>query len=266
MILIATVCGVGILLVLSVALWPRARLLLLEPSLRPDGPEPFGDGTAWLAIKTVDVDQVIGILGLGEVGTCNWQTGLAIVEDDDYSANYVFVTPPVEGWTFVVGLALPHPAGRAYTDQCLALQLALGKSFHEVQYFYACPVLDIVAWSRFSDAKLRRSFAWGDEGVIWNKGVITSRERDMRLKVFATADETLASPHNAIDEDESGYPEPAHVRDMAASWSLDPETLAGLPGDPALGYLGRMPETWRVRRLPSRTTIREPVQPALGTG
>ena len=74
--------------------------------LAPDGPEPFGTGHAWLAIKTVDVDQVIGILGLDDVGPCNWRTGLSVVEDPEYSGTYVFVTPPVEGWTFVVGMAL----------------------------------------------------------------------------------------------------------------------------------------------------------------
>ncbi len=261
MILIATVSGALFLFFLYAGVRPWVLTLLRDPALAPDGPEPFGAGNAWLAIKTVDIDRVISVLGLADVDTCNWQNGLAVVEDPDYSANYVFVTPPVEGWTFVVGMALPHPAGRDFTDQCLALQLSLGKTFHEVQYFFACPVLDLVAWSRFSDAKLRRSFAWGDEGIIWNKGSLTPAERMLGLKIFSAFTGILTPSSNDIDEDERGYPETEHVLRMAAEWSINPETFSRLPGDPALGYLGRMPETWRVRRVRSHSTIVEPQIP-----
>lgn len=266
MILIATVSGALFLFFLYAGVRPWVMTLLRDPALAPDGPEPFGAGNAWLAIQTVDIDQVIAILGLHEVAACNWQSGLSVAEDPDYSNAYVFVTPPVDGWTFVVGMALPHPAGRDYTDQCLSLQLSLGKTFRDVQYFYACPILDLVAWSRFSDAKLRRSFAWGDEGIIWNKGALTSAERALGLKVFpTTSTTTLPPPANDIDEDERGYPEPEHVLRMAASWSVNPETFTRLPGDPALGYIGRMPDTWRVRRVASRSTIVEPHSTAAHT-
>lgn len=257
-ILIATVSGVLLVFFLAASVIPWLIRTFRDVDTAPDGPEPFGIETAWLAIRTADIDRIIAVLGLTGIKTSNWQTGLAMTEDAELSAGTVFVTPPVEGWTFVIGLALPHPVGAGYTDRCLPLLIALGKDFSEVQYFYSCPVLDIYAWSRFSNAKLRRSFAWGDEGVIWNKGPLTSEERALGLKVFATG-ERMSGREPDIDENEQGYPDERHVLKIAEAWSLNPGTFARLPEDPALGYIGCIADTWRVTRENTRSSIVEPM-------
>ncbi len=261
MLLIATVSGMLLVFFLAVSVVPWIVRHTRHAATAPDGPEPFGTGTAWLAVHTADIDRIIAILGLGEIALSNWQNGLAIVEDPDYCDTYVFVTPPVDGWTFVVGLGLPYPAGRGYRDRCLPLLLALGRAFSDVQYFYACPMLDIFAWSRFSGARLRRSFAWGDEGMVWNKGAVTAAERQLGLRVFTSGETGQSLVPADIDEDESGYPNVQHVLRMAGAWSLNPETFDRLPEDPAQGYIGRMPDTWRVLREEGRAAIVEPLSP-----
>ncbi|MEL7542174.1 MAG: hypothetical protein AAGJ70_00200 [Pseudomonadota bacterium] len=256
MFLIATVTAALLAFYITVAVVPTVRGWLSDPAQEPDGPESFGVGHAWIAVRSVDIDQVIATLGLTGVTPCNWSTGLAVVEDPQHSASYVFVTPPVDGWTFVVGLALPYPAGRDYHDACLALMLALGKRFDEVQYFYACPDVGLTGWARFAETKLRRAFAWGDEGVIWNRGTPDATEQALGLKVLRMRERSEA--RGAIDEDERGYPEALHAVQVAAGWSLDPETFSRLPGDPALGFLGVVPRTWAVRRINRKATITPP--------
>ncbi|MEO0619691.1 MAG: hypothetical protein AAFZ01_10490, partial [Pseudomonadota bacterium] len=258
-VLIATVTAALLAFFVTVAVVPAVRSVLADPAQVPDGPEAFGVGHAWIAVRGVDIDQVIDTLALSDVAPCNWSTGLAVVEDPRHSGSYVFVTPPVDGWTFVVGLALPYPAGRDYHDACLALMLAMGKRFSEVQYFYACPKVGLTAWARFSQTKLRRAFAWGDEGVIWNRGTPDVTEHALGLKVLRMQEQT--DVRGNIDEDERGYPEAVHAVRVAAGWSLDPETFSRLPGDPALGYLGVMPRLWTVRRINRSSAITPPPLP-----
>ncbi|MEL6289305.1 MAG: hypothetical protein AAFQ42_15065 [Pseudomonadota bacterium] len=182
MLLIAVVSAAVFAFFCGVVLVPLARDLARPPSARPDGPESFGIGHAWLAIRTADADRVMHVLALEQVASANWNTGLAIVEDAAHTADWVFVSPPVEGWTFVVGMALPHPASAAYEDRCRALLLGLGKTFRHAQYFAACDMTGLVAWARLEDGKLRRAFAWSDEGVLWNAGPLDPVEAQLGLR------------------------------------------------------------------------------------
>ena len=79
----------------------------------------------------------------------------------------------MRGWTFVVGLPLPHPVGRGFVDKCTPMLVDLGGRFEEVQYFFSYPPIDYYAWARVKDGRLVRAFAVSDEGIVWNKGRAT---------------------------------------------------------------------------------------------
>lgn len=49
-------------------------------SQEPDGPEPFGYKTGWLAIRCQDPRRVLEALGGTDVRPANWKTGLAAAE------------------------------------------------------------------------------------------------------------------------------------------------------------------------------------------
>ena len=216
----------------------------------PDAPVPFGYQMAWLAIRTRDTAAVVEALGLGSVQPCNWNAGIGTVYDPRLGQNTIFVSPPVNGWTFVVGLPLPQPIGRAFVDKATPLLAGLGSRFSEVQFFVAFPPVDLFAWARLIDGRLVRAFAIGDSGIIWNKGKTTREERSLGLKLFE-----LRGVRDRRG-DAGGplilHPTESHVMQLARKWSLDPTRLG--PNSPdthseAMGLIADAPHHWRVERI-----------------
>jgi len=160
----------------------------------------------------------------------------------------VFVSPPVNGWTFVVGLPLPHPVGPAFVDKCMPLLAGLGRRFVEIQYYLAYPPVDLFAWVRIIDGRVLRGFAIGDEGVIMSQGRTTKDERSLGLKLFELRGV------KGRKGDAGGalmlHPTEEHVMRLAGRWSIDPINIERAPkGEPAVGIIGLAPAGWRQQRL-----------------
>jgi hypothetical protein len=246
---------IAILILLAAAtialtlLAPKPAPTATGPS--PDTPVAFGYETAWIAIRTRETGRVVELLGLEAPGPASWETGIAAIYDAHLAARHVFVSPPVAGWTFVAGLALPHPIGSRFADRCTPLLAALGRELLEVQYFFTCPDLDFYAWARVADGKLTRAFGWGDEGVIWNSGAVTREEKAIGLRFAGASGGPDAIPLEPPTED--------HVIALAGHWGLDPTTLGEIDAAPGLGVLGRAPQHWR--QAP-RTAAPPPPPPA----
>lgn len=212
-----------------------------------DAPTPFGYRMAWLAIRTRDTTAVMDALGLGAGQPCNWNTGIGTVYHPVLGERHVFVSPPVNGWTFVVGLPLPQPMGRSFADKAMPLLVELGSRFVEVQYFAAYPPVDFFAWARIVDGRFVRAFAIGDDGIIWSRGKTTREERALGLKLFE-----LRGVRDRRG-DAGGpiilYPTEDHVMQVARKWSLDPTRLGAASAPAAMGLIARAPAAWRVERL-----------------
>lgn len=213
----------------------------------PDKPVAFGYQMAWLAIRTRDTAAVVDALALSAGQSCNWNAGIGTVYDRELGQNHVFVSPPVNGWTFVVGLPLPQPMGRAFADKAMPLLVDLGVRFVEVQLYIAFPPVDLFAWARLIDGRLVRAIAIGDEGIIWNKGKTTKEERALGLKLFE-----LRGVRDRRG-DAGGplilHPTEDHVMQLARKWSLDPTKLGPHSGPESMGLIARAPLNWRVERL-----------------
>ncbi len=236
--LIVVVLVVAAVLV-GAALLPHGRdHRQLAVDVAPDTPAAFGYRTSWIAIRTRETGQVVEALDLAGVEAANWKAGIGAVYDEKLGDRTVFISPPVAGWTFVVGLALPHPMGRRFTDRCTPLLMDLGRRFSEVQYYFTYPVIDFYAWARVIDGKLTRAFAWGDDGIIWNTGRVTKEERALGLRLLEAAGSA-----GAVFE---SFPTEDHVVDLAARWGLDPTTLDRIEIAPDKGFLGRAPALWRM--------------------
>ncbi len=214
---------------------------------QPDTPAAFGYGMAWLAIRTRDTAAVVDALGLQEATPCNWDAGIGTVYDARLGDSHVYVTPPVSGWTFAVGLTLPFPAGRAFADKCTPLLVGLGGRFIEIQYFFSYPPIDVFAWARVIDGRLVRAFAVGDEGIVWNKGKPTKEERSLGLKLFELRG--VRGRHGDAGGEMILHPTEDHVMRLSQRWSLDPTKLAADSAQPALGIIGKAPYAWRAERL-----------------
>ena len=213
----------------------------------PDTPRPFGPGMAWLALRCDEAEAVIDALGLEAAEPCNWNSGIGAVYDDWLGAVRIFVSPPVEGWTFVVGLPLPHPMGPGFVDKCTPLLVELGGAFEEVQYFFSYPPIDYYAWARVRDGRLVRAFAVSDEGVIWNKGRITKEEQGLGLKLFELRG--VKGRKGDAGGELILHPTEDHVLRLASQWSIDPSVLCDVHGSPAQGYIAEPLPGWRAERL-----------------
>jgi hypothetical protein len=215
--------------------------------MTPDRPCAFGCSMSWLAVRSADANDILEALGLVEPAPCNWNSGIGAVYDPRLGAGHVFVTPPVRGWTFVVGLALPHPVGRGFVDKSTPMLVDLGGRFSEVQYFFSYPPIDYYAWARVRDGRLVRAFAVTDEGIVWNKGRTTKEERGLGLKLFELRGVQGRSG------DAGGelilHPTEDHVMRLAHRWSTDPTTLDATAAAPALGYVAQAPVAWRSERI-----------------
>jgi len=220
------------------------RVFLIQS---PDTPVPFGPSMAWLALRCDEAEAVIDSLGLEGAEPCNWNSGIGAVYDHWLGAVRIFVSPPVDGWTFVVGLPLPHPMGVGFVDKCTPLLVELGSTFEEVQYFFSYPPIDYYAWARVKDGRLVRSFAVSDEGIIWNKGRTTKEERGLGLKLFELRG--VKGRNGDAGGELILHPTEDHVMRLASHWSIDPTTLGEAHGSPAQGYIAEPLPAWRAERL-----------------
>jgi len=249
------VLEIAIIIVL-IAATVAAAAFLLAPRIaapevvyaaEPDRPKAFGYRMGWIAIRTRDTDGVVERLGLVDPVTANWNNGIGTVYAEEHEDSSVFVSPPVNGWTFIVGLALPQPISKAFVDKTVPLLLDLGSQFIEVQYYLAYPALDAFAWARVIDGKLVRAYAINDEGVVWSKAKPMKEEKTLGIKLYEVRGVKRKK------DDAAGelvlYPTEQHIMKLASKWSLDPTAIEDLAIGPAHGILGHAPSRWRPERL-----------------
>lgn len=222
------------------------RLDDVNVEIQPDQACAFGYKMAWLAVRTDDALALAKTLGLESTVQANWNSGIGTVYDEKLGPSHVFVTPPVEGWTFVVGLGLPHPVNERFVDKLTPLLLSLGKQFPEAQYFFTYPLIDFFAWARVVNGKLTRAFAVNDEGVVWNKGRITRAERSLGLSLFELRG--VKERHGDAGGELVLYPTEDHVMEIARSWSIDPIRLDRIEVEAGAGILAPVPAHWGAER------------------
>lgn len=185
----------------------------VEPG--PGGPMVgFGGKQAWLAVRNGEPERVRAGLGLQDLGTVPWRTGIDVAYFTD---DRVMLTPPLPGaadalWVLVVGRWLARPGTGV---DILGLSAALHT---EVQYFATDRSVQRHRWRRVHDGTLLRSFDWlGRDGELLDwRGDPDEAERQAGL------------PAEVADEADLLVGE-ADVLRVAAAWSIDPTTLNGRP-------------------------------------
>lgn len=205
----------------------------------PDLPEPFGYKVSWFAVSAADPTLVLDALGLGPGFPANWKTGIAAAYRGRTSADntqWLFVSPPVKGWVFVVGCGLPYPVFDATHQHNGAGQkfekafTLLTTHFSEVQFFGSYRVVDFVSWARAQKGRAARMFAYGDGEVFANVGDQTSEEASLGFPNLnglppRDATERLFSLEDALsgEADLRAFPSESDVLKLAALWSLAPD-------------------------------------------
>lgn len=185
---------------------------------------------------------------------------------------FMFVSPSVNGWVFVVSLSLPYPLAETHDDigrKFDALLSRLMARFDDVQFFGSYRVTDFCAWARALNGKLMRMFAYNDGQVLMNFGDQTPEEAklgfpdlsglsppDANDKIFAVAEEQSAEEERLVAAGlsweealakigRSALPDEEDVVELAALWSTDPTQLSDQDHPPGLGLVARLPEDMR---------------------
>ena len=128
----------------------------------------------------------------------------------------VFVSPPVDGWTLVIGAGLPDPA--ADVDVAYRFLTRLSRSIGEVHFYSADRVLNFHSWARLDSGRVTRAYAWAGE-TVWNEGRSTLEERLLGMRCRAYAEEP---PPVRFGEVPSELHNTERVVLLARRWSVDP--------------------------------------------
>lgn len=104
---------------------------------------------SWLAVESTDQADVVKVLGLTDVRETTWADGVELIDevahDEEEPFSTVVVTPPMLGWTLVVGpyFGLPYLQQTVHiTDLCRELSAHFGKA----QLFFHSEQNDGEAW------------------------------------------------------------------------------------------------------------------------
>jgi len=243
---------VVILVVITIviaAAWLAPRLVPRRIALdvSPDRPRPFGSEMSWLAVRTNDNLKLAEALGLTDLCRANWNSGLGTIYDRELSDTFVFLTPPIKGWTIVAGVSLPMPAGGAFVDKTSPLLQRLSRQFGAAQYFATFSIIDFYAWARFEKGRKVRAFAVGDDGIIWESRKLTPEERRLGLSLIELRG--IKGRQGDVGGALDLHPTEEHVLSIAGAWSVNPMAADALATNAGVGWIARAPQAWRTERL-----------------
>lgn len=189
----------------------------------------FGYKMAWFAIKNGNSSNIIRALRLQAAQITSWNDGINKIYENYGNSNAIFVTPQINGWSFVVGWYFFDLNKRDGDIQKLKNYISeLSKVFGEVQGFATHRVSEYHHWILARQGKIERCFAFsGDEGkVLCNEGGLTDAEKQF--------------PWNNL-EHLNWVPDERVVMDIAGKWSVDPSKL-GLKDIPNnICYIAQIP-------------------------
>ncbi|HTI69068.1 MAG TPA: hypothetical protein VMF06_03840 [Candidatus Limnocylindria bacterium] len=170
---------------------------------------PFPAPSRWLAIKSMNTEYLRDILGVGDA-PASWSDALS-----RFRERRLFVSPPVDGWTLVIGGGIPDPA--LDIDASFRFLVNLSKATGEVQFYHMDRVLNFHGWGLLRDGKVVRAYDWAGE-TLWNEGRMTLDERLLGMKCRDYADSPEALRYGEIP---SELQNTERVPLLARRWSLD---------------------------------------------
>lgn len=215
----------------------------------PDLPQTFGYKVNWFAVKATNPAIVADALEIGSGVPANWESGMNAAYgriNPTGKQSWIFVSPSVKGWVFVVGSSLPYPVMHT-TDRhdgigqkFDALFSRLIHHFNDVQFFGSYRVVGFVAWVRAQKNKPMRVFAYGDGDVYANIGDQTQEEALLSLPKLSGL-----SPHDASERlfsKSTKLPDENDVLRLAEQWSLNPANQLESDIPMSLGLVIELPK------------------------
>lgn len=204
-----------------------------EVSMVEDSPISFGYKTSWLAIKTIDINDLAKELALTNIQPANWESGL-----QHAYYNSIFITPPIGEWVLVVGDISGNYSGNKNHSAQKKIIEKLSSRFGEAQYFGSHRVSDYYYWMKAEKGSVVRVYGTSDDGEVYGEGEPTEFEKTLNLR-----------DQNSHEAKMEGYDEREDlitadeelVLQIAENWSINPGKLDEMTGIKGHGLLGELP-------------------------
>lgn len=192
-------------------------------SSEPDTPQSFDYKMAWFAIPTEDAEKVLRAFAISEPTPANWATGVQAVYSD---SNQVFVTPPVDGWIFVLGIGLPSFDTEERTKEFLAFVESLAETFPDFYYFGTHRVAEFHSWVKVAGGGIQRGYAYlGERGeTLYDQGMPTDEETELGFRFFDERSPE-AEADDYFDREDLSFPDEENVMKISAAWTIDTQIL-----------------------------------------
>jgi hypothetical protein len=165
----------------------------------------------WLVVRTTNTAFLREQLGLADAETISWSAALSRC-----SERALFVSPPIDGWSLVVGGDLPDAA--ADVDVAFRFLMELSAMVGEVHFYSADRVLNAHTWVRIHEGRVVRAYAWAGE-TLWNEGRPTLDELllGLRCREYGEQAETVRYGETPPEQHNA-----ERVVLLARRWSIDP--------------------------------------------
>lgn len=176
---------------------------------------PFQMPPRWLAVKSSNTVAIRELLGLPDEAGPAWSDALARSRERRF-----FVSPPVDGWTLVIGASVPDPSQDV--DEAFRFLTGFSAAIGEVQLFLCDRVLSFHGWARLKMGSVVRAYAWAGT-TQWNQGTMTIEERLLGLHCRPYGEEAEPPAYGEISPDQQNTD---RVVLLARRWSADPVAVS----------------------------------------
>ena len=178
-------------------------------------PIPFLLPPRWLALRSSNTALIREALSRADEPLVPWSEALARVRE-----RAVFVSPPVDGWTLVVGAGVPDPAQDV--DVAFHFLARMSRALGEVHFYSADRVLNFHSWARLDSGRVTRAYAWAGE-TLWNEGRTTLEERLLGLRCRAYGEDPDPVRYGDVPPEMHNT---ERVVLLARRWSIDPVAVS----------------------------------------
>lgn len=217
---------------------PDRRRKLPELDVTPDMPRTIHLWAAWLAVPNCTTEALAGALGLSHREPANWETGLANALPGGLR---VFVTPPVDGWTFAVMRPPFNYYALEYEPAISARRLveSLSRDYGAAFYFANDDEFRLHNWVRADSGAVTRAYGfisvYGPR-MAFECGEPTPVEQQIGIEAMFTRSDA----HDGPMREGMRYPTTTDLIAVARSWTLDPTSLASGDREKGVGILGNL--------------------------
>ena len=202
-----------------------------EESIILDAPYIFGIECNWLTIPTVDTESLAEFLKLDNLVPCNWKHG--VIWGHHLK---VYVSPPVDGWTFVVSNSLPYVNFEPGLTNAKQLVIELSQEYGQAQYFGS---LDSGAeydhWIKAENGQILRAYCYAEGENFIVDGEPTRVEKKYNL--VNTLSEEAKNDADYLFREDIDFPRTIITLEVAGAWGFSPQDLPKKMA-PRLGLLG----------------------------